>query len=324
MNNPVAGCNPNTVTALPAGGSKAIAVVDAYHDPNAASDLAKFSTQFGLPAVTSTTFQVVFASGKQPQRDLGWELEESLDIEWAHAMAPHATLYLVEANSSSYADLMTAVDKASALVKAAGGGEVTMSWGGSEFLGETSYDSHFTTSTVVYFASTGDGPGVEYPSTSSNVVAVGGTTLCRNPKTGSFVREIAWVDGGGGSSINETRPSYQSAISSIVGTTRGVPDISANADPYTGVWVYDSGNGGWWIVGGTSVSSPVTAGIVNSAGHFYASSNVELTTIYGNRSVATDFNDITSGVCGPYMGLATATGWDFCTGVGSSYGLTGK
>ena len=316
-----AGCNPNTVKANSAGGSRAIAIVDAYDDPNAASDLAYFSNQFGLPA---PSFQVVYASGTQPPRDFGWELEESLDIEWAHAIAPNAKIYLVEAASNSYSDLLLAVSTASSLVAAAGGGEVSMSWGSGEFRSETSYDSYFTTAGVVYFAAAGDGPGTLYPSVSPNVVAAGGTTLRRNPSTGAFLAEAAWVDTGGGTSYYEARPGYQSSIRTIVGSKRGVPDLSAVADPNTGVWVFDSGNGGWWIVGGTSAAAPILAGIVNLAGHFAPSTNSELTTIYNNKAVAADFKDTTTGFCGPYMGYSPAKGWDFCAGVGSPHGLAGK
>lgn len=315
------GCNPNTVKANPAGGSRAIAIVDAYDAPNAASDLAYFSKQFGLPA---PNFQVVYASGTQPSRDFGWELEESLDIEWAHAMAPNAKIYLVEAASNSYPDLLLAVSTASGLVAAAGGGEVSMSWGSSEFRSETTYDSYFTTTGVVYFAAAGDGPGTLYPSVSPNVVAAGGTTFRRNPSTGAFLAEAAWVDGGGGASLYEARPGYQSPVKTIVGSARGVPDLSAVADPNTGVWVFDSGNGGWWIVGGTSASAPILAGIVNLAGHFAPSTNSELTTIYNNMAVAADFKDTTTGFCGPYMGYSPVKGWDFCAGVGSPRGLAGK
>ena len=316
-----AGCNPNTVMTNSAGGGRAIAIVDAYDDPNAAGDLTRFSQQFGLPA---PSFQVVYASGAQPSRDFGWELEESLDIEWAHAVAPHAKIYLVEAASNSYSDLLVAVSTASSLVAAAGGGEVSMSWGSGEFRSETSYDSYFTTTGVVYFASAGDGPGTLYPSVSPNVVAAGGTTLRRNPSTGAFLAEAAWVDTGGGTSVYESRPGYQSSIKTTVGAKRGVPDLSAVADPNTGVWVYDSGNGGWWIVGGTSAAAPILAGIVNLAGHFAPATSSELTTIYNNMAVAADFKDTTTGFCGPYMGYSTAKGWDFCTGVGSPYGLAGK
>src|SRR5208282_5507288 len=117
----VTGCNPNTVATNPSGGAKMIAIVDAYDAPNAARDLAAFSTQFGLPAAN---FQTVYASGAKPAWDPGWEFEESLDVQWAHAMAPGAKIVLVEAASNSFSDLMKAEDVASAMVNAAGGGEV--------------------------------------------------------------------------------------------------------------------------------------------------------------------------------------------------------
>ena len=317
----VRGCEPNTVTANPTGGAKMIAIVDAYDAPKAASDLAAFSTQFGLPAAN---FQTVYASGNKPQYDAGWEFEESLDVQWSHAMAPGAQIVLVEAASNSFADLMVAEDVASRMVNAAGGGEVSNSWGGSEFSGEKAYDFHFVKPGVVFFASAGDGPGTIWPSTSPNVVAAGGTTVRRNPLTGAFLSEYPWDSAGGGVSWVEPRPSYQSGISSLVGNFRGVPDLSFDSDPITGVWVLDTNAGGWNIVGGTSVASPSLAGIINSAGSFYASSNAELAAIYGNRSVAADFRDITTGYCGPYAGYSGAVGWDLCTGVGVARGKVGK
>jgi len=315
------GCNPNKVTALPTGGAKMIGLVDAYDAPNAASDLAKFSAQFGLPAAN---FQVVYASGSKPAYDMGWELEESLDVQWAHAMAPGAKIVLVEAASNSFADLMTAEDKASALVNAAGGGEVSNSWGGGEFSGETGYDSHFTKGGVVYLASAGDDPGTIWPATSPNVVAAGGTTVRRNASTFAYIADAPWDGAGGGISWVEKRPTYQNAISSIVGNYRGVPDLSFDSNPTTGVWVYDSSVGGWNIVGGTSVASPALAGILNLTGSFYTSSNAELTAIYSHLGVAADFTDVTTDYCGPYGGYTAAIGWDFCTGVGIDKGRVGK
>jgi len=317
----VTGCNPNTVTAVPSGGARMIAIVDAYDAPNAASDLAAFSRQFGLP---TASFQVVYASGVQPAHDYGWEMEESLDVQWSHAMAPNAKIVLVEAASSSFSDLMTAEDVASKMVNAAGGGEVSNSWGGSEFYGENSYDSHFVKTGVVFFASAGDYPGTSWPGTSPNVVSAGGTTVRRNPANANFVSEAPWDSASGGISALETRPSYQSKVSSIVGGYRGVPDLSFDSNPVTGVWVYDSNLYGWNIVGGTSVASPALAGIINAAGKFYTSTNQELTTIYNNVAVAADFKDVTSGYCGLYGGYSAATGWDLCTGVGSVNGLAGK
>jgi subtilase family serine protease len=317
----VAGCSPNRVTAVPAGGGKMIALVDAYDSPNVAADLAKFSIQFGLPAAS---FQVVYASGKKPVYDIGWELEASLDVEWAHAMAPNAKIVLVEAASSNYTDLMTAEDMASKMVNAAGGGEVSNSWGGSEFSGEKTYDSHFVKTGVVFLASAGDYPGTSYPSTSPNVVATGGTTVRRNPSTAAFVAEAPWDNSGGGISLIESRPTYQNAIASVVGNYRGVPDLSFNSNPVTGVWIYDTNVGGWTVVGGTSVASPALAGILNLAGSFYTSSNAELTAIYSKLGVATSFTDVASGYCGPYGGYTAGAGWDLCTGVGTDKGKIGK
>lgn len=340
----VPGCNPYSTTSLlnPAGGDKAIAIVDAYHDPNAFNDLSFFNGQFGVPGINSgpTGFQVVFApaltpsetcltptkKAPPPAKGTGWDVEESLDIEWAHAMAPGATLYLVEAQSNTFNDLFCAVILASNLVKTAGGGEVSMSWGSDEFAIEPLLDFAFTTPTVVYFASSGDGPGVQYPSASPNVISVGGTTLSRNATSGNFLNENVWQSTGGGPSAFELTPTYQRGVPGIT-AMRGTPDISADANPFTGVWVYDSVSGPtWYIVGGTSVSSPMVAGIVNNASalthSFAASTSAELTKLYGDA--AGDFNDVTLGSCGLYMGYFAVSGWDFCSGRGSPRGYTGK
>ena len=166
------GCSPTDATLPnPSGGAKAIAIVDAYDYPTAFSDLQIFSAQFLLPAPTTANFQVVYATGTPPKADSGWGLEAALDIEWAHAMAPQAKIYLVEAASNAFTDLLTAVNVASNLVAKAGGGEVSMSWGGSEFSFERFYDGYFTKSGVVYFAAAGDSAGTIWPATSPNVVS---------------------------------------------------------------------------------------------------------------------------------------------------------
>jgi len=243
-------------------------------------------------------------------------------------MAPSATLYLVEAQSPSLADLLCAVTVASNLVNAAGGGEVSMSWGGGEFLGETSIDPVFTTAKVVYFASAGDSPGAIYPSDSPNVVSVGGTSLSMDLTTGKFLDETTWQDAGGGLSAFESRPTYQNAgyLNNILGTQRGTPDIASDANPYAGVWVLDSLTFGfpvWFIVGGTSLSSPTWAGIVNTAGGFSASTNVELTKLYGDGGG--DFSHIQSGTCGLYVAYSVGgPPWNFCVGLGSPQKYTGK
>jgi kumamolisin len=319
------GCSPtDTTLPNPSGGAKAIAIVDAYDYPTAFSDLQIFSTQFLLPAPTTANFQVVYATGTPPKADSGWGLEAALDIEWAHAMAPQAKIYLVEAASNSFTDLLTAVNVASNLVAKAGGGEVSMSWGGSEFSFERLYDGYFTKSGVVYFAAAGDSAGTIWPATSPNVVSAGGTTNSRDAN-GNLQAQLAWSSTGGGPSKYESRPSYQSAISHTVGSKRGTPDVAADADPNTGVWVYNVPYcSGWCIVGGTSAAAPVWAGIVNAAGRFSTSSQVELSTIYSNLGKAVDFTDIAQGSCGPNQGYLAGTGWDFCTGAGSAFGTLGK
>lgn len=308
--------------------------MDPYDYPNAASDLAAFSSEFGLPAAR---FQVYAApgtsnpTGTPPPQDSsgGWEFEAALDIEMAHAMAPRAKIFLVEANSSGSGDLLPAVTLASNLVVAAGGGEVSMSWGFGDFAGENGYDGYFTVPGVVYFSSSGDSAGVNYPCTSVNVVCVGGTTISRKATTGDFEQESAWYNTGGGTTPNEPRPSYQESISGIVGSQRGTPDVAFVADGRTPVWVYDTfplggSSGTWWLASGTSVSSPGFAGIVNFAGHLYTSSNAELTEIYSQLGVSAAFHDITGGNCGDYAGFLAIKGWDFCTGVGSNVSKAGK
>lgn len=342
----VTGCNPNTVSTNPTGGSKAIAIVDAFDDPFAGPDLAYYSAQMGLP-FSPSQFTVVYQSGAPPPIDPtgGWEGEESLDIELAHAMAPSARIYLVEANSNSFADLTASVTIATNLVQCGktttcatvtGAGEVSLSWGGSEFSTETSFDPSFNKTNVVFFASSGDFPGTSWPCVSVNVVCAGGTTTRRSPTTGNFFQEAVWTEAGGGVSLYEPKPTYQVSVGGT-GAKRSVPDLSSDASPDTGVWVYDSfpfeifSVGGWFIFGGTSVSSPTVAGIVNNAagrtgGSFAASSAAELTKIYANRPgvVTGDYRDITFGFCGPYAGFSAAVGWDLCTGVGSGLTYAGK
>jgi len=239
-------------------------------------------------------------------------------------MAPGAKIVLVEAASNSFSDLLTAVGKASGIVAGGGGkGQVSMSWGGSEFSGELSYDSRFTTPGVVYFSASGDSGGKTiWPGVSPNAVSAGGTTLKLN-SDGSVASETGWSGSGGGPSRYEPQPAYQNGI--VSGSMRGAPDFSFDADPYTGVSVYDStscqGMSGWLVFGGTSVSSPSLAGIVNSTGSFSNSTPSELTLIYGSMNSTADFRDITSGTAGSY---SAKIGWDFVTGVGSNLGLSGK
>lgn len=337
---PAAGCNPNTFKTNPSGGSKTIGLVEVFDDPTAMSDLNTYSTQFGLLMVTSSTLKTFFAGGvggcagpdPGPDPTGGAEIETSLDLDMVHAMAPKAKIVVVFAQSLTLADLLAAEDCASKQVAAAGGGEISNSWGGSEFSGEGSSDSHFLKSGIVYFASTGDSAGTQWPSVSPNVVAVGGTTIGRvnsGANLGNFLFEAAWEDGGGGVSQFEPRPTYQSPLPAS--THKQVPDVSAVANPNTGVWVFDNNpvfGSGWLVVGGTSAAAPIWASIVNAAGHFAASSAAELTTVYNAfatpASYAGDYNDISLGFCGFFDGTFAGLKYDLCTGIGSPKGLAGK
>jgi kumamolisin len=318
----ISGCPIATATNLPTGGVGAIALVDAYDNPDAVTDINTYASQFGLP---TPIFQQVYATGKKPQNNPGgWSLEEALDIEMAVATAPAAQIYLVEAASNSFADLYFAESVASGLVAAAGGGFVSNSWSGGEYSGQQNDEkTYFTTPKVTYFASTGDS-GINIvgvPSTFATVVAAGGTHFSRSG--GSFTGETWWTGGGGGKSAVEKRPSYQTIVKTIVGTARGVPDISALADPNTGPAMYDLDGGfNWFQVGGTSVSSPYLAGTMSAAGTIFATSVAAHNLFYkelGNaKAYAADWNDITSG------GSECKVGWDFCTGIGSPHTYAGK
>jgi subtilase family serine protease len=326
----VSGCNPMTLTTVATTGSKIVAVVDAYDYPTATNDLTVYSQQYGLPPITANNFAVVYASGSKPAQDSsgGWELEEALDIDMAHALAPNAKVILVEANSSNNSDLFAAEKVAAKLVEAAGGGEVSNSWSGGETAGEKKFESTFKGKNVVFFASAGDSHGIGIPAALNDVVAVGGTTILRDSKA-NYLSQKAWVSTGGGSSAYITIPKFQKPVATIVGSFRGTPDISLVADPASGVWLYDTTPYGsrtldWTTVGGTSVSSPALAAIINSAGSFAKSTAAELTTVYKGFTNQANWTDITTGTCGNNGGASAVAGWDFCTGVGVPQGLAGK
>ena len=308
------GCPIATSTNNPTGGIGAIAIVDAGDYPSAASDLHAFSAQFGLP---DADFQVVYANGQKPPVYSDWEVEEALDIEWAHAMAPKAKLFLVESVEVNTDPTWQAVAVAGKLVHDNGGGVVSMSWGISEWPQEVNYDKYFTAPGVVYFAASGDwGLGVPFhPAASPKVVSVGGTYFNRD-SSGKFVNEQYYTSGGGGTiSPYEPRPSYQNIISNIVGAHRGYPDVASD---YCCAAIYLQG---WGEVGGTSWASPTFAGIVNAAGHLKQSSLAELTLIYkayASQQYHQAFNDITTGDSN------CKTGWDICAGVGSAHTYRGK
>ena len=312
----------------PANGSgQTIAIVDAYDQPNIVSDLHNFDLQYGLPDPPS--FRKVNQTGGStlPSPDVpgGWGLEISLDVEWAHAIAPGANILLVEAASSNLNDLLTAVNYAAAQP---GVSVVSMSWGISEFPQETSLDSYFTTpaghSGVSFVAATGDNsaPAI-WPAASPNVVSVGGTSLRTVGAADSYWMENGWIFGGGGYSLYESRPSYQSAVDRT--RFRATPDVAYEADPRTGYWVYDSydasavGNGSAWMdIGGTSAGTPQWAAILAIANQGRAAEGQQPllaapADIY--QLPGTDFHDIATG----YNGFPALPGYDLVTGRGTPY-----
>jgi subtilase family serine protease len=292
------------------GGSGTIAIIDAYDDPNIQNDVDVFSTQFGLPLTSSGYFTKYKMASSIPANS-GWGLEISLDIEWAHAIAPKANILLVEAASSSITNLLAAVDYARNRSDVVA---ISMSWGANEFSGETSYDSHFTSSyKATFFAASGDsGAGVIWPSSSPNVVAVGGTTLNLNTN-GSVASETGWSGSGGGVSSMEAEPVYQSTYGiPSANNHRGVPDVSYDANPNTGFSVYDSyGYGGWLVVGGTSAGAPQWAAIRSVSN---STNNSNFYKDAGSATYQSYFRDIVNGSNGRY---SAATGYDYVTGLGS-------
>jgi len=308
------------VDQLSANGSgQTIAIVDAYGSPTIQSDIQTFDSQFGLAAPNLT---IAYPSGTSKQSNSGWALETSLDVEWAHALAPAANIMLVVAKSASTTDLLAAEDYASAH----GAQVVSNSWGGSETSTESQYDTHFQHAGVVYTASAGDsGSSLEWPAASSYVLAVGGTSLSLSA-TGGYGSESAWSSSGGGQSAYISTPSYQSNWTSVVGTKRGIPDIGWVADPNTGVAVYDStadqGQKGWFVVGGTSVGAPSWAAMVALADQGRTSKLASfdaITQLYntagstGSSGYATNFHDVTTGS----NGHPALPGYDLVTGIGS-------
>jgi len=297
------------------GAGEIIAIVDAYDDATAENDLNVFSTQYGLPACTTANacFKKVNQTGgtNYPKADPGWALEISLDVQWAHAIAPGAKIILVEAASNSFTNLMAAEDYAKTNAQ-----YVSNSWGGSEFSSEASYDNHFTgsfnNSKVSFFVSAGDaGLPAEYPSSSPNVISVGGTTL--HFSSGVFSSETGWSGSGGGCSQYETATSAQGSFSQYgqvnCAGKRATPDVALDADPASGVSVYDStryqGQQGWFAVGGTSASAPMWAARSADSG-----TTVDASYVYSN---SISFGDITTG----NNGASCRVGYDLVTGRGS-------
>jgi hypothetical protein len=314
------------------GAGKTIAIVDAYDDPDIASDAQTFSEQYGLPGVCGAggaagdcfTLDVRQQSASAGS-DGNWALETSLDVEWAHAVAPRASIELVEASDSSFASLFRAVATAAASHPAA----VSMSWGiPGEFSDETYYDHFCAVASTVCVVSSGDSghPG-GYPAYNPSVIAVGGTTQAL-ASDGAVTGEYAWSGSGGGQSWAEPEPAYQDGVQDS--GSRQMPDVAFDADLNTGVAVYDSipyfGQQGWLEVGGTSLGAPSWSAIVADAGQLRAAAGKQQLAAAGFAAQRAIYAlppaviaPVTAGPANGYCpdGCTPGPGYDEITGLGS-------
>jgi subtilase family serine protease len=297
--------------------STLIAIVDAWGYPNAESDLGKYRSRFGLPPCTTANgcFKKVNQSGAQgnyPRANTGWSQETALDLDMASAMCPDCSLLLVEANSTSFLDLALAVNTAASM----GAHVISNSYGGSES-GSTSYEPYYTYAGIAVTVSSGDkGYGVQFPASSPHVTAVGGTSLVRSSNSRGW-SETAWSGAGSGCSGVYPKPSWQTDPSC---SNRTVADVSAVADPNTGVSVYgpySARQSAWLVFGGTSVAAPLIAGLygVNDGSVTYGSNP------YHHTSALFDVSSGSNGSCGGYLCTAVP-GYDGPTGLGTPDGAT--
>ncbi len=319
----VAGYHPSDLQSaynLPsstAGSGQTVAIVDAFDDPKAEADLAVYRSQFGLSACTTANgcFKKVNQSGghKYPSPNAGWAEEISLDLDMVSAICPKCHILLVEANNASFGNLGKAVNEAVKL----GAKAISNSYGASEFSGETSYASYYNHAGVAITASAGDsGYGPQVPAAFNTLTAVGGTSLT---STGSGWTETVWNGTGSGCSSFIPKPTWQTDPSCA---NRTIADVSAVADPNTGVAVYDSYKAsGWLVFGGTSVSSPIIAGV-----YALAANESSINAGYPYAQATSNFNDVTqgsNGSCGGSYLCTAATGYDGPTGLGTPHGSGG-
>jgi subtilase family serine protease len=295
-----------------------VAIVDAYDDPTAEADLGTYRAQFGLSACTTANgcFKKVNQSGGSayPTRNGGWAQEISLDLDMVSAICPNCKILLVEASSASFANLGTAVNYA-----ASHANTVSNSYGGSD-ASDGSYGRYYNHPGHAITVSSGDnGYGVEYPASSQYVTAVGGTHLVRASSARGW-GETAWSGAGSGCSTYNSAPWQSSSLTGC--SRRAVADVSAVADPNTGVAVYDStayqGRSGWLVFGGTSVSSPIIASVYALAGNASSVSNGAYP--YGHTSSLFDVAGGSNGSCSPAKWCNAVTGWDGPTGLGTPNG----
>ena len=329
-----------TAASAADGAGQTVAVVDAYNDPTAASDLAAYRSAAGLPALTSGQFTVYNQNGQTsplpatPPTSDDWTLEESLDVDMVSAICPLCKIDLVEATNDSGNGLYVAENTAATTL---GAKYISNSWGGNESSSDLTYDSeYFGHSGVVYTASAGDNSynaGVIYPATSPNVVGVGGTSLSTASNARGWTEKVWYTNSnegtGSGCSAYEPQPSWQTAVSNIppACSKRVDNDVTADADPATGAAVYDTsnGNGGWNEVGGTSQSSPMIAAVFALAGNNGNGGNNAADSIYTHTGNLYEVTASSNGSCSPSV-LCTATGaantYNGPTGWGTPNGLT--
>jgi subtilase family serine protease len=307
------------------GTGPTIAIVDAYNDPNAESDLAAYRTQFGLGDCSSGTgcFTKVNQTGgtSYPRGDGGWAEEISLDLDMASAVCPNCKILLVEASSSSFTNLSAAEDTAANLNATS----ISNSYGGSEFSSEASptYDGHYNHPGHAITVSSGDnGYGVEFPAASEYVTAVGGTSLNRNTSVSRGWSETVWNGAGSGCSAYISKPSWQANVSPSC-SRRTVADVAAVADPNTGVAVYDTYHKtGWMVFGGTSVASPIIAGVYALAGNTLGTNGTIAGSYpYSHTSSLFDVTSGSNGSCGGTYLCTGVTSYDGPTGLGTPNGL---
>ncbi len=300
------------------GGGLVVAIVDAYDDPNAAADLAQYRSYFNLPAASFTKVDQRGGTA-YPAADRGWAEEISLDIDMVSAICPSCSILLVEADDNSMANLGTAVNRAVAM----GAVAVSNSYGGGEYSTETSDGAaYYNHPGVAVTASSGDnGYGVEFPAAASTVTAVGGTTLNQVTNTGTRnATETAWSGAGSGCSAYVAKPSWQTDSGC---SRRTVADVSAVADPNTGVWVYDTygGDPGWMVFGGTSVASPIVASVYALAGR-PNSGDTPASYPYATVSSLVDITSGSNGSCGGSYLCTARSGYDGPTGLGTPNSAT--
>jgi subtilase family serine protease len=300
-----------------AGTGQTIAIVDAYDAPSAESDLAVYRSQFGLSPCTTANgcFRKVNQNGgtSYPKRNAGWAQETSLDLDMASAICPKCKILLVEATNNSLVNLGTAVNRAALM----GANTISNSYGSLEFSSEATYEqSYYNHPGAAITVSSGDsGYGAEFPAASRYVTAVGGTTLSYDVAAQARISETAWSGAGSGCSRYITKPAWQSDAGC---SRRTVADVSAVANPATGVAVYDSypyqGTSGWMVFGGTSVSAPIIAGVYALAGN---SSSLSYGSYpYSHSGSLLDITSGSNGSCGGSYLCTAGSGYDGPTGLG--------